>query len=197
MKRMLRLAALLFLSSCFHQFVIAQEDSPPDSVNTQPSDSLSDQPLVPFKKISAAHIDTLSSPYSPTKSPGLAMLFSAVLPGAGQFYNESYWKVPVALGFGTYFASEWLNNNRRAQDARDKYNAAIATDPVEASTQLRLREFYKKQRDTFAWYFLIFYLVNIADAYVDASLYDFDVGDDLSLRLIPDTHNRISLQLRF
>ncbi len=197
MKPMLRLVALLVLSSCFHPLALARGLMPPDSVTLQTTDSLQESPAVPFTQISVSTPDTVSSHYSPTKSPGLAMLFSAVLPGAGQFYNESYWKVPVALGFGTYFASEWLNNNRRVQDAREKYNAALSTDPAEASTQLRLREFYKKQRDTFAWYFLIFYLVNVADAYVDASLYDFDVGDNLSLRVIPDQRNRLSLQLRF
>ena len=35
------------------------------------------------------------------------------------------------------------------------------------------------QRDAFAWYLGILYLVNIVDAYVGAELYDFDVGPEL------------------
>ncbi len=132
-----------------------------------------------------------------TKSPGLAVLASAILPGAGQIYNESYWKVPAVMGFGLYFASQYFHYNRLANDARDKYFGSLNTIPAGDQAQLRLREFYKDQRDTFAWYFVILYLVNIADAYVDASLYDFDVGDDLSLQLIPGSGNRVALQLRF
>ena len=113
------------------------------------------------------------------------MLFSGILPGAGQVYNESYWKVPVVAGFGIYFASQWLHFNRLTVEARDKYQASLATLPGGDQLQLRLREFYKDQRDTYTWYFLILYLVNVADAYVDASLYDFNVGDDLSIRVLP------------
>jgi hypothetical protein len=107
------------------------------------------------------------------KSTAAAMLLSAALPGAGQFYNQSYWKVPVIAGLGIYFVSGWLDNNRKARDYRDQYSASL------------LREFYKDQRDAFAWYFLVLYMINIADAYVDASLFDFNVGGDLSSRRLP------------
>lgn len=119
------------------------------------------------------------------KSTAAAMLLSAALPGAGQFYNQSYWKVPVIAGLGIYFVSGWLDNNRKARDYRDQYSASLAAIPG-GNTQLSLlREFYKDQRDAFAWYFLVLYMINIADAYVDASLFDFNVGGDLSSRRLP------------
>jgi len=140
--------------------------------------------------------DTLRHAALPRKSPGMAMLLSAVVPGAGQFYNQSYWKVPIVFGLGLYFASTWLDQNRRTEIYRQKYAADLAvplpTDIFaslaaqgQRNTDLNEREFYKEQRDTFAWYFVILYLVNVADAYVDASLFDFDVGGDLSLRVLP------------
>ena len=138
----------------------------------------------------ARGIDTLRHAALPAKSPGLAMLCSAVLPGAGQFYNQSYWKVPVVFGLGLYFVSTWLDQNRRTQDFREKFTASLlpnSPDAIYSDTYLREREFYKQQRDTFAWYFVILYILNVADAYVDASLFDFDVGKDLSLRLLPGT----------
>jgi len=142
------------------------------------------------KDSTARGVDTLRYVGHPRKSPGLAMLFSAVIPGAGQFYNQSYWKVPVVLGLGLYFASTWLDQNRRTEDYRQKYAASLLPDSPDAfytDTYLRERDFYKQQRDTFAWYFVILYILNVADAYVDASLFDFDVGTDLSLRLLPGT----------
>lgn len=133
----------------------------------------------------ARKADTLRHVALPGKSPGLAMLCSALLPGAGQFYNQSYWKVPVVLGLGLYFVSTWLDQNRRTEIYRQKYADSLLTNPFLADTYQRERDFYKQQRDTFAWYFVILYILNVADAYVDASLFDFDVGKDLSLRILP------------
>lgn len=122
-----------------------------------------------------------------TKSPGLALLFSAVLPGAGQFYNESYWKIPILLGFGYYFASRWLDNNDSTKHYRDLFASSITPQVPNGNPRYQqLREFYKDQRDTFSWYIFIYYIVNLVDAYVDASLYDFNVGDDLSIRVRPE-----------
>jgi hypothetical protein len=154
----------------------------------------------------ARSADTLRHAAHQRKSPGLAMLLSAVVPGAGQFYNQSYWKVPIVLGLGLYFASTWLDQNRRMQDYRQKYAASLLANPPDlylSDQYLAEREFYKEQRDTFAWYFVILYAVNIADAYVDASLFDFDVGPDLSLRVLPGSAGQayplpgLTVQLRF
>ena len=134
----------------------------------------------------AGRVDTALAVSSRTKSPGTAMLLSAVLPGAGQFYNASYWKVPVVLGFGVYFLSSWLDNNRRTQDYRQQFAASVIAYPPSGDPHLlAVREFYKEQRDAFTWYMVVLYLLNIADAYVDASLYDFNVGGDLSLQVLP------------
>ncbi len=137
--------------------------------------------------------DTLGAPVR-SKSPTTAMILSGVLPGAGQVYNASYWKAPIILGLGVYFISEWLDNNRRADDYRQKYDLSLHTLPPYGNTRLRdLREFYKDQRDSFTWYFFILYVLNIVDAYVDASLSGFDVSPALTMRGLP-THG---LTVRF
>jgi TM2 domain-containing membrane protein YozV len=121
-----------------------------------------------------------------TKSPGLAVGLSAVLPGAGQFYNESYWKVPVVMGLGGYFVYEWFQNDNLAQDYREQYEASKTPEDPDGDTRLlSVRDFYKDQRDEFALYFFILYVANLLDAYVDANLYDFNVGDELTLRVLP------------
>lgn len=132
-------------------------------------------------------MDTISTSYTPTKLPGVALALSAVLPGAGQFYNESYWKIPIFLGFGYYFASRWFEYNDSTKHYRERYtNSFTSQTPGGIGEFQRLREFYKDQRDAFSWYIFIYYIVNLVDAYVDASLYDFNVGDDLSIRVRPD-----------
>jgi hypothetical protein len=128
----------------------------------------------------SATADTTVTGHLRTKSAGTALMLSAILPGAGQFYNESYWKVPVVLGFGGYFVVQWLRNNSLYKDYRSQYSASISQVTGGDPYLLSLREFYKDQRDSFTWYFLILYFVNLADAYVDASLFGFDVSGDLS-----------------
>ena len=113
------------------------------------------------------------------KSPTTAVLLSAVLPGAGQFYNESYWKIPIIGGFVGYFGYEYFRNNNLYKDYRDQYSASqTELNPNGDFTLKTLREFYRDQRNDFVWYFLIVYVVSMVDAYVDAHLFDFDVSED-------------------
>lgn len=116
------------------------------------------------------------------KSPMTAILLSAVLPGAGQIYTERYWKVPIIVGFCGYFVYQWTKAHDRYLSARSKY--AQSVERGESGGQgnaqfLYERDFYRDERDKFAFYFALTYLLNIIDAYVGASLYTFEVGDNL------------------
>jgi len=103
------------------------------------------------------------------KSPWGAVLRSAVLPGFGQFYNESYWKIPVIWGVGALFISGWVYNNNLYQD-----NKNLFIDTGNSLYKLN-RDFYRDQRDNFTIYLVILYVLNLVDAYVDAHLFDFTV----------------------
>jgi hypothetical protein len=189
----------------FSSLSSAQMESRHDSLTTlrriSPQDSIGF--VQAAAGIQASTVDSAAS-YTSSKSPGLALLFSAVLPGAGQFYNESYWKIPILVGFGYYFATRWIDNNDSTKHYRELYAQSISAQlPGGDGNFQRLREFYKGQRDTFSWYFFIYYIVNLVDAYVDASLYDFNVGDDLSIHVQPTFEQRpvqragVSLRIHF
>jgi len=107
------------------------------------------------------------------KSPWGAVLRSAVLPGFGQFYNESYWKIPVIWGAGALLISGWVYNNNLYNDNKDLY-----TNTSQTIYQYR-RDFYRNQRDNFTIYLVVLYILNLVDAYVDAHLYDFTVEEDM------------------
>ena len=155
------------------------------------------QPVIPLSFLSSASFqadtvalpvteDSLSIPYQQTKSTLLAMGLSAVLPGAGQIYNESYWKAPIIMGIGGWFVYEWIQNNDLYKDYRDQYQASITTTtPNGNSRLLTIREFYRDQRDGFAWYLGLLYAINILDAYVDASLFDFRQDARVTLHPFP------------
>lgn len=108
------------------------------------------------------------------KSPMGAVLRSALVPGWGQFYNESYWKIPVVWGFIGYFAYVWIDNNDLYKQYRDLY---VQSDFSNANYK-QLRNFYRDQRDEFAIYIGLTYFLQLVDAYVDAHLFDFNVTPD-------------------
>ena len=133
-----------------------------------------------------------------TKSPWLAVGYSAMMPGAGQVYNENYWKVPVIVGLGGYWVYEWVKLNNKYNDYSDQYNQSIITSPPSGDTQLlSVRDFYHDERDKFAWYLGVLYFVNLVDAYVGAHLYDFDVSPDLTVdgKIVPKVTGTIRWRL--
>lgn len=120
------------------------------------------------------------------KSPWGAVGRSAILPGWGQFYNEDYWHIPVVWGFLGWFGYNWADNNNKYKTYRDRFiNSGDENDRTR-------RNFYRDQRDNFAIYFVLTYLLNLVDAYVGAHLFDFTVEEDYLLHTA-----RLKLSYRF
>ena len=110
------------------------------------------------------------------KSPMGAMLRSAVLPGWGQFYNESYWKIPIVWGVSAWFIYLWNDRNDNYRFYKDLYNKSLLESSNGNSQYKTARDFYRDDRDLYAIYIGLTYFLNLIDAYVDAHLFDFDVG---------------------
>jgi hypothetical protein len=136
--------------------------------------------------------------------PKRAMWLAIVLPGAGQIYNHKYWKLPIIYGgfVGCAYAMRW--NNQMYSDYSRAYIDISDNDPETKSYEKfpylimaqsdteRLKAQFKARKDRFRrWRDLSFfcmlgvYGLSIIDAYVDASLSQFDISDDLSLHVEP------------
>jgi len=102
------------------------------------------------------------------------MLRSLAVPGWGQYYNRQYVKAALAFGAeaGLVAASIYWNQKARGADDRE------------------LKLFYQTNRNTANWFLLGTILLSMLDAYVDASLSDFDESPDLSLAPSPQLVNR-------
>ena len=136
------------------------------------------------------------------KSPMLALTLSAIMPGAGQIYNGSYWKTPVILGVAGYFTYAIVVLQDFYSDYRQRFRDSITPENPRGNDRLRfIRDAYRDQRDRFAWYMGFLYLINLLDAYVEATLTGFDVGEDLTLRMAPyvdfNGSTGVSFQIRF
>ncbi len=124
-------------------------------------------------------------------SPKMAALF-AIIPGGGQIYNRRYWKVPIvfaAIGGLTYLTIE---NQKQYRSYKSAYTSELKGEPHEFSILNLPSYVLKNARDETrksmeeAYIFLtLVYVVQIAEAYVDAHLQDFDVTDNLSFRWTP------------
>ncbi len=129
-------------------------------------------------------------------SPNKATFYSAILPGLGQIYNQKYWKVPIiyaALGGFIYYANY---NNFVYNKYKDAYNIQLRIDNGEvglepeypgasADNLKRQKDMWRRYRDmTFIGIGLL-YVLQILDADVDAHLFDYDMSEDLSMRVEP------------
>lgn len=120
----------------------------------------------------------VTSSFRMKKSPWKAVLFSAILPGLGQIYNQSYWKTPIIFGLSAYLGYQIYDYNKTYKDYKSRYEATQLPPDYTGDFNLKtLRNFYRDQRDNFIWYFVIVYVVNLVDAYIDAHLFDFDVSE--------------------
>lgn len=139
-----------------------------------------------------------------------AMWLALVLPGAGQIYNRKYWKLPIIYGgfVGCAYAMSW--NNQMYHDYSQAYLDIMDDDPntqsynqflhlgaqIDASNIERYKEIFRKRKDRYrrwrdmSMFVMIgVYAFSVIDAYVDASLSEFDISDDLSLRVEPAVIN--------
>jgi hypothetical protein len=116
-------------------------------------------------------------------NPGRAALYSLVLPGAGQYYNKRYWKIPIVYGALGGVGYLFWSANSSYQDAKDIYIANIETSL--ANTYFVLYQDAKKSREQAIFAIIGVYLFNVFDAYIDRHLIDFDMSEDLSFKLKP------------
>ena len=115
------------------------------------------------------------------------MLYSAILPGAGQVYAHRYYTIPIIWGFGIYLSSIAIQSNNQYMSYRAQFSDSVRLDKIAQSGTLNenetylksARDFYRDQRDEFILYLGLTYFLNIIDAYVGATLYDFEVSDEL------------------
>ena len=123
------------------------------------------------------------------RDPRRASLLAAVLPGSGQLYNKKYWKIPIVFGLGYTLGYYIKLNHQEYILKRDEYllvkNGNTNTTGYNTEQLVRLREYWRRNRDLLIILSSIAYLMNIADAAVDAHFSNFDVSDDLSLNWKP------------
>lgn len=124
-------------------------------------------------------------------SPKKALIYSLVLPGAGQAYNRKYWKLPLVAGLTGTFTYLIIDNSTTYSRLKSDYLGTFESKkpvyyPNLSTSSLK---FYRDQyryylEQSYLWAFVSYAMIGI-DAYVDAHLKSFDVSDDLSMSIKP------------
>ena len=129
--------------------------------------------------------------------PQKATLRSLILPGWGQAYNREYWKIPIVYGALGTVAGFYIYNNSWYKKTKKAFEIRVSEDtanfdsidprlePLSAQSLQVYRNAFRRDRDYSALYFIIVWGLNIVDATVFGHLKDFNVSDDLSLKVHP------------
>ena len=136
----------------------------PDSVLFQTDSSAADTTAQSKTKEKAKNPDL--------RDPGLAALFSGLVPGGGQTYNGRYVKAGFFLAAEAAVMYYALDNNSKAQDLWDSRDN-METDTPEWTQAGQDYEAYVNDRNLLLWVFVGLHVVNVLDAFVDAHLSGF------------------------
>ena len=149
--------------------------------------------------------------------PMRAVWLGAIVPGLGQIYNRSYWKIPIVYGgfMGCIYAITWTNSQYEGYKIAyrdlyfDRQNGTVSNDPSKSYISIlpegytidrmggvstyynRLKDWQnttRRNRDLAIAATAIVYALTLIDAYVDAQLFDFDISDDLTLNVYPQLY---------
>ena len=124
--------------------------------------------------------------------PGKSTLYSILFPGLGQIYNGEYWKIPIY--WGGLATSIYFYSNFKTYYERYKWYYELATaehpevalpDRLNESNTLVYRNLYRRYRDYAILGIAAVYLLQVVDANVFAYMQDFEMDDDISLRIEP------------
>lgn len=186
MNKLTVLFVLLFSLKIFAQV------SPKDTIRVEnyPTDSISavtpKSEIEVYTDIQESNATDSTMKYNPTK----AGLYSAVLPGLGQYYNKKYWKIPIVWGGIGTGVGVVLWNQKQYNRYRDAFIAQLNGQPhefsdipgISAEALGRTQDRAKRQRDYAIAITGLVYILNIVDAVVDAHLYEGRKDPDLALK---------------
>ena len=133
-------------------------------------------------------------------APSRAAFYSAILPGLGQAVNKKYWKIPIVYGILAIPISTFIYNNdlynktkfgytalqkQKNGDASDVDKIDPALKYLSIGSMQSYRNAFRRDRDYSILWFFIGWGINVVDATVFGHLKEFDVSDNLSMRIEP------------
>lgn len=122
--------------------------------------------------------------------PGKATLYSLLVPGLGQAYIGDYWRIPIYYGCLIVSVDCLISNSNNYKRFKRIYNEATTdgsgyNQSISASTALYYRDLYRRYRDYSILATIGFYILQIIDANIFSYMGDFEVTEDIAMRMEP------------
>ena len=117
-------------------------------------------------------------------NPQKATLYSLLLPGLGQIYNKEFWKLPLYWGIMIGSTSYYFKFKENFNRFREIYNSGDTTY-IPSETAKYYKNIYRRYRDYAVLITAAAYLLQVIDANVFAYMHDFEISEDLSMRIDP------------
>jgi len=106
------------------------------------------------------------------KNPYRAMLYSAVLPGGGQIYNQAYVKSALVAGLQAFLIGTAVRHNDKMEHYQNLMDNSVTGETDYLTFKLK-RDSYRDDLRSDYWWIGTVLLLSVADAFVDAHLYNF------------------------
>ena len=132
-----------------------------------------------------------NSNYFNPLTPSKAAFYAAIFPGGGQIYNKKFWKAPIvwaAMGTSIYL---YLDNNNeydryrtafkmREAGLQDEFTNNDGSLTVSRNGLISAQKTLKSNRDLALLTTVVFYVLQIVEASVNAHLLQFNTNNNLS-----------------
>ncbi|CAH1001974.1 hypothetical protein LEM8419_02889 [Neolewinella maritima] len=150
-------------------------------------------------------VDSVRTLRDINRGPKRALLW-AVVPGGGQVYNRAWWKVPLVYSglLGVVAVADYNQTQYSrfvsALEARCLGDGNVIVPPnaacipqdddffggqVSSQALVTARNNANRSRQTAYFGIIAVYILQAVEAFTDAHLQDFDISDDLSIRITP------------
>mgnify|MGYP001434178596 CR=1 FL=1 len=150
---------------------------------------------LPWRTLDYPSIWAFSSDHDPSYNPKVASSRGMLIPGWGQYYNRSYWKLPIVYGGPGAFACLFSYNNSQSQTLRQAYIFRTDNNPATVDNRfspnipdsgiLSARDQARRNRDFTIVVAGGWWALSIIEAFVDTHLKTFDVSEDLTFQMKP------------
>jgi hypothetical protein len=131
------------------------------------------------------------------KNPNTALICSALFPGAGQYYAESYFHGTAFVALNGYLIYKIVSRNNEFYNIQSD----LEKDPDNETLKNDL-ERVRDSRNLHIWLWSAAYILNLMDAYTEATLFNFDQRMDMKVGgdIIPNGGNpvpAVTLRMEF
>lgn len=153
-------------------------------------------PIRDFRSSQTPLIELIQNDSNPKEhSPKKATLLALALPGAGQIYNQKYWKAPIVyagLGASIYAIGMFRKNMNTLNDS---ITGIYLLGKTPSSQLINDRDNQRSRRDIAILCLAGVYVLQILDATVDAHFYKFNINDKIGMELSPLPNKTIAFHI--